>query len=192
MCNLTSAYNQPSCEVQAILRSIAKVRFETGKTPTVIRQFLVDQLRYNDNTTNPVCSAYNTREMCTHHTIQYADALYISTVISALGHAIVSAVPPERGEFISSDNGPSQDSQDAELLKLALSEVDRYRSMDRLIPTFHNVVTVAVIEVSAVQTHFELPLTPYSSTCSSLLRALFHTTPACSSRSLGTYACAAS
>ncbi|EIW64059.1 uncharacterized protein TRAVEDRAFT_55102 [Trametes versicolor FP-101664 SS1] len=114
---------------KAILRSIAKVRFETGKTPTVIRRFLVDQLRYNDNTTNP-----------------YADALYISTVISALGYAIVSAVPPERGEFVSSENGPVPDLQDAELLKLALSEVDRYRSMDRLIPTFHNVVTVAVIE----------------------------------------------
>lgn len=74
--------------------------------------------------------------------------MYISTVISALGYAIVSAVPPERGEFISSENGPAQDAQDAELLKLTLSEVDRYRNMDGLIPTFHNVVTV--IEVSAV------------------------------------------
>ncbi|KAH9858258.1 hypothetical protein C2E23DRAFT_892071 [Lenzites betulinus] len=114
---------------KSILRSIARVRFETGKTPTVIRQFLVDQLRYNDNTTNP-----------------YADALYICSVISALGYATVSAVPPERGEFISSETGPLPDPQDAELLKLAVSEVDRYRSMDRLIPTFHNVVTIAVIE----------------------------------------------
>ncbi|KAI0830772.1 hypothetical protein BC628DRAFT_1355553 [Trametes gibbosa] len=112
-----------------ILRSIARVRFETGKTPPVIRQFLVDQLRYNDNTTNP-----------------YADALYICSIISALGYATLSAVPPERGEFISSETGPLPDPQDAELLKLAVSEVDRYRSMDRLIPTFHNVVTVAVIE----------------------------------------------
>ncbi|KAI0375461.1 hypothetical protein BV20DRAFT_960622 [Pilatotrama ljubarskyi] len=114
---------------KSILRAIARVRFENGKTPPVIRQFLVDQLRYNDNTTNP-----------------YADALYICTVISALGSATVSAIPPERGEFIASESGPLQDPQDAELLKKALSEVDRYRSMDRLIPTFHNVVTVAVIE----------------------------------------------
>ena len=40
--------------VQNILSAISRVRFENGKTPPVIRQFLVDQLRYNDNTTNPV------------------------------------------------------------------------------------------------------------------------------------------
>ncbi|KAI0639863.1 hypothetical protein C8Q77DRAFT_1083269 [Trametes polyzona] len=120
---------------KSILRSIARVRFENGKTPTVIRQFLVDQLKYNDNTTNP-----------------YADALYICTIISALAYASVSAVPPERGEFISTESGPVQDPQDAELLKQAISEVDRYRSMDRLIPTFHNVVTVAVIEFHMLHT----------------------------------------
>ena len=43
-----------------------------------------------------------------------------------------------------------QDAQDADLLKQALAEVDRYRSMDRLIPTYHNVVTVAVIEVGVM------------------------------------------
>ncbi|PIL31521.1 hypothetical protein GSI_06223 [Ganoderma sinense ZZ0214-1] len=112
-----------------ILSAISRVRFENGKTPPVIRQFLVDQLRYNDNTTNP-----------------YADAFYICNVISALGCATVSSHAPERGEFISNDSSPTQDPQDLELLKLALSEVDRYRSMDRLIPTYHNVVTVAVIE----------------------------------------------
>ncbi|KAI0652328.1 hypothetical protein C8Q79DRAFT_937038 [Trametes meyenii] len=114
---------------KSILRAIASVRFDNGKTPPVIRQFLVDQLRYNDNTTNP-----------------YADALYICTIISALGSATVSKQPPERGEFISSETGPVQDPQDTELLKKAISEVNRYRSMDRLIPTFHNVVTIAVIE----------------------------------------------
>ncbi|TBU50053.1 hypothetical protein BD309DRAFT_996445 [Dichomitus squalens] len=114
---------------KSILSAISRVRFENGKSPPVIRQFLVDQLRYNDNTTNP-----------------YADAFYICNIISALGCATVSSHPPERGEFISNDAAPAQDPQDAALLQAALSEVDRYRSMDRLIPTYHNVVTVAVIE----------------------------------------------
>ena len=39
---------------QSVLTSISRVRFENGKTPPVIRQFLVDQLRFNDNTLNPV------------------------------------------------------------------------------------------------------------------------------------------
>ena len=40
--------------VQALVHAISQVRFENGKTPAVVRQFLVDQLRYNDNTANPV------------------------------------------------------------------------------------------------------------------------------------------
>ncbi|TFY68605.1 hypothetical protein EVJ58_g911 [Rhodofomes roseus] len=114
---------------KSLIRAISRVRFENGKTPPIIRQFLVDQLRYNDNTSNP-----------------YSDAFYICTVISALACATISTVPPERGEFTATDSQPVQDAQDAELLKQALAEVDRYRSMDRLIPTYHNVVTVAVIE----------------------------------------------
>lgn len=40
--------------IQALVHAISQVRFENGKTPAVVRQFLVDQLRYNDNTANPV------------------------------------------------------------------------------------------------------------------------------------------
>ena len=87
---------------------------------------------------------------------QYADAFYICTVISALGCSLVSTLLPERGEFTSNDVATTQDPQDMVVLKAAISEVDRYRSMDRLIPTFHNAVTVAVIEVFP---HHRLPQT---------------------------------
>lgn len=40
-----------------------------------------------------------------------------------------------------------QNAEDAGLLKSSLAEVDRYRSMDRLIPSPHNVVTIAALEV---------------------------------------------
>ncbi|KAH8094603.1 hypothetical protein BXZ70DRAFT_1009904 [Cristinia sonorae] len=114
---------------RSLLRAISRVRFSNGKTPPVVRQFLIDQLRYNDNTFNP-----------------YSDALYICSIISALGTATVSTVPPERGQFTDTENRPIMDEQDAELLKQALTEIDRYRSMDRLIPSPHNVVTIAAIE----------------------------------------------
>ncbi|PCH34126.1 hypothetical protein WOLCODRAFT_130217 [Wolfiporia cocos MD-104 SS10] len=114
---------------KCLLRAISRVRFENGKTPPVIRQFLIDQLRYNDNTANP-----------------HSDAFYICSIISALACALISAVPPERGEFIATDTQVKPDEEDASLLKQALEEVDRYRSMDRLIPTYHNAVTVAVVE----------------------------------------------
>ena len=40
-----------------------------------------------------------------------------------------------------------QMNEDDELLKAAMTEVERYRSMDRLIPSFQNAVTVAALEV---------------------------------------------
>ena len=44
----------PDGWVQALVNAISQVRLENGKTPPQIRQFFIDQLRYNDNTTNQV------------------------------------------------------------------------------------------------------------------------------------------
>jgi hypothetical protein len=38
--------------------------------------------------------------------------------------------------------------EDADLVKQTMAEVDRYRSMDRLIPSYHNIVTIAALDVS--------------------------------------------
>lgn len=39
---------------KSLLVAISRVRFGDGKTPVIVRRFLIDQLRYNDNTSNPV------------------------------------------------------------------------------------------------------------------------------------------
>ncbi|KAI0049299.1 hypothetical protein FA95DRAFT_1538598 [Auriscalpium vulgare] len=114
---------------RALIRAVASVRFENGKCPAVVRQFLIDQLKYNDNTANP-----------------YTDAFYICTLVSALACASVSTLPPERGELFPTETTNEQSSEEANLLKESLAEVDRYRSMDRLIPSPHNVVTIAALE----------------------------------------------
>ncbi|EIW87115.1 TATA-binding protein associated factor Taf2 [Coniophora puteana RWD-64-598 SS2] len=114
---------------KSLVDGIAQVRFENGKTPSVVRQFLVDQLRYNDNTANP-----------------YSDAFYICTLMAASACANVPTAPPERGELLKEEVRSEQTAEDASLLNQALEEVNRYRSMDRLIPSPHNVVTTAVLE----------------------------------------------
>ncbi|KAI0304611.1 hypothetical protein BC826DRAFT_1088837 [Russula brevipes] len=114
---------------RAIVKAISQVRFANGKCPTIVRQFLIDQLKYNDNTAN-----------------SYTDAFYICTIISALACASVSTVPPERGELFPMEVKSDQTFEEDNLLKQSLSEVDRYRSMDRLIPSPHNVVTIATLE----------------------------------------------
>ncbi|KZT27583.1 hypothetical protein NEOLEDRAFT_1130581 [Neolentinus lepideus HHB14362 ss-1] len=113
---------------KSILNAVARVRLDDGKTPAVIRKFLIDQLRYNDNTANP-----------------YHDAFYICNIIAALASATVSVLPPERGELLQTESKDYSD-EDIRLMKDAVAEVDRYRSMDRLIPSPHNVVTVAAVE----------------------------------------------
>ncbi|KAJ7292844.1 hypothetical protein C8J57DRAFT_1444279 [Mycena rebaudengoi] len=114
---------------KSLINAISRIRFLNGKSPSVVRRFLIDQLRYNDNTSNP-----------------YADGFYICTIISAAAYATVSTASPERGELLPTEVRTEYTEEDAELLKQTLLEVDRYRSMDRLIPSTHNNVTIAALE----------------------------------------------
>ncbi|KAJ7750340.1 hypothetical protein B0H16DRAFT_1550372 [Mycena metata] len=114
---------------KSLINAISRIRFENGKSPSVVRKFLIDQLRFNDNTSNA-----------------YADGYYICTIISASAYATVSTASPERGELLPSEVRTEYNEEDADLLKQSLAEVDRYRSMDRLIPSTHNNVTIAALE----------------------------------------------
>lgn len=70
-------------------------------------------------------------------------------MISAVACATVSIAPPERGELLREEVRSEHTTEDANLMKQAIDEVSRYRSMDRLIPSPKNVVTTAVLEVSS-------------------------------------------
>lgn len=58
--------------------------------------------------------------------------------------------PPERGELLPTETRSDYSPEDIELVKQTRVEVDRYRSMDRLIPSPHNIVTIAALEVSLI------------------------------------------
>ena len=79
--------------------------------------------------------------------MQYSDGFYISSIISAAACANISTAPPERGELLPSQTRTDYALEDMELVKQTRTEVDRYRSMDRLIPSPHNIVTIAALEV---------------------------------------------
>ena len=68
--------------------------------------------------------------------------------MSAAACANVSTAPPERGELLPSETRTEYTEEDMEIVKQTRMEVDRYRSMDRLIPSPHNLVTIAALEVS--------------------------------------------
>jgi transcription initiation factor TFIID subunit 2 len=76
-------FNMP-CE-QSLLKAISRVRFEDGKTPVVVRRFLIDQVRYNDNTANPVrfllaftIVAYGNRSTPMHSTSVRTSLLWLA------------------------------------------------------------------------------------------------------------------
>lgn len=83
----------------------------------------------------------------TYFSSQYSDGFYICSIISAAACAIVSTAPPERGELLPTESRIEHTPEDLELIKQTRTEVDRYRSMDRLIPSPHNIVTIAALEV---------------------------------------------
>ncbi|POY76846.1 hypothetical protein BMF94_0098 [Rhodotorula taiwanensis] len=110
---------------KTLLTAISMVRDEHGQTPPVVQQFLVDLLTYNDNLGN-----------------KYSDAFYIATIMNSLSHALVNVLP--RDAF--GDLAQINEVDENENLAPAVQEVDRYLSADRLVPSYHNVVTIAGIE----------------------------------------------
>jgi len=78
---------------------------------------------------------------------KFNDAYYICTIITASACANIPTAAPERAELLPTDDQSHQTDEDTQIIKQAREEVERYRNMDRLIPSPHNVVTIAALEV---------------------------------------------
>ncbi|KAG9008792.1 hypothetical protein FRB90_008736 [Tulasnella sp. 427] len=113
---------------KSIIVSLSQFR-EEHKVDHVVTRFLLDQLKFNDNTTNP-----------------YSDGLYISTLIAAVGTTLLPTIQVEQSQLMATTQAPLEKTQEAELLRNALIEIERYREMDRLVPSMHNVVSIAALE----------------------------------------------
>lgn len=90
--------------------------------------------------------------------------MYIATLISALAASLIPPDAPERNEMLLHLHAHSQhpnetemeetmrkeaeEEENAEVLRRAAAQVERYRARDRLVPSRHNVVSIAVVEVS--------------------------------------------
>jgi transcription initiation factor TFIID subunit 2 len=86
------------------------------------RNALIELLDQNDNTDNKVCLPYLRRIKMADY--QYSDCSYTATLISALGNMLGSAT----------DNR-------------AATAIEKAITLDRLLPSFGNVVTKAGLEV---------------------------------------------
>ncbi|KAJ3159722.1 hypothetical protein HDU86_001372 [Geranomyces michiganensis] len=136
---------------KAAISAISLVRLSEELAPVPCRRLLLDLLKYNDNTGNT-----------------FSDNYFVANLLTALGNAFLPAAgrtkkrvaPKPTGPLAAGDveefsfGGESEDESfgrsngdQSYLFAECLAEIHRYRVLDRLIPSYHNSVTIACLEV---------------------------------------------
>lgn len=119
---------------RALIAAIGRVRGMNGRTLPQVKRFLFNLLRYNDNSSN-----------------KFVDDFYVAGIVSALAGAFVPLDSSITGTYV-----PPQEDQDArddeELLFQSSLEVERYQELDRLVPSYHNLITLASLDFHAALT----------------------------------------
>ena len=108
---------------------LSHIKTDGGKCPIEIQRFLLHLLRYNDNTMNP-----------------FSDSFYIATLIQSLTESLIPSTVDPRCK------------PDTILLKDAIAEIERYRFLDLVEPSYHNQVTISILQASVKLQHSGLLL----------------------------------
>ncbi|TQS39383.1 hypothetical protein Golomagni_00100 [Golovinomyces magnicellulatus] len=133
---------------KAIIGSISQIRAKDGTCPKEARYFLLDILRFNDNTNN-----------------EYSDNFKIANLLSALANTLISSETEPDYLFGKSQENLEIETQDMDLQlgndvdpmvivdtepeefkNAVIQELDRYRRMDEWINSYHNIFTVTVLD----------------------------------------------
>lgn len=108
----------------AILRAMANIRDNAGRTPVKIKRFFLDKLKFNDNSTN-----------------EFSDNHYVATLMSCMAETLIQSNETAE-EMLSMD-----EREEAEhLQKEAIGEIERYRRIDEWISSHHNIYSVTALE----------------------------------------------
>lgn len=128
--------------VQCVIpQAIAKVRDNIGRAPFRVRTFLLEKLRFNDNSNNEVSICDS---MCRLILIgfKYSDCHYVATLMSALAEALSSKPAPSDDTF----EMDIEDGDDLRFHRTCLDEIDRYRRLDEWIPSYHNILSTTALD----------------------------------------------
>lgn len=113
----------------AIPRAMAKVRDSKGKSPASVKTFFLDKLKFNDNSNN-----------------EYSDCYYVSVLLSCLAESLIPQGRRETHDLFEDDAALEESMAEAEFLKKAVEEVDRYRRIDEWLPSYQNIHTVTAMD----------------------------------------------
>jgi transcription initiation factor TFIID subunit 2 len=112
----------------AIPKAMAKIRLPNGKCPAKARQFLLDQLRFNDNGNN---------EFSDHH--------YVSTLMLSLAESLIpTATAAGVMDLDFDDDEAAFELQN--FTQKAVAEIERYRRMDEWILSYQNIYTTTALK----------------------------------------------
>jgi transcription initiation factor TFIID subunit 2 len=112
--------------LKSIPKAVAQIRGPDGRCPKEAREFLLDQLRFNDNTGN-----------------EFSDNYKVAGLLSALAESLI----PEKtngNEMLFDDD--EENEEPGRFRDTVIEELDRYRRMDDWNPSYHNLYTVTVLD----------------------------------------------
>jgi transcription initiation factor TFIID subunit 2 len=116
-----------------IIEAIARVRDSHGHTPKEVRDFLLDKLKFNDNSVN-----------------DYSDAHYIARLMRALTEAALARPQYTERDVIGDFDLEDQVLELKQFDRQFLEEIDRYRRMDEWTSSYQNLYSRTALECQAM------------------------------------------
>ncbi|OAA40658.1 Armadillo-like helical [Metarhizium rileyi] len=110
---------------RAVIKAISEVRDHTYRCPLEARQFILDQLLFNNNEDNP-----------------YSDHFYIATLVEALA---TSLIPSKKDDWLSRQS-KVPDEEERLFLEKALEQMERVLRRDEWTNSYQNVWTIAGLD----------------------------------------------
>ncbi|KAA8893277.1 hypothetical protein FN846DRAFT_547784 [Sphaerosporella brunnea] len=119
----------------AIPRAMSRIRNLSGACPGTVQKWILDVLRYNDNSNN-----------------QWDDCYYVANLMRALADTLSpqSQEDPFGFDLMDEDDDDEEDGDEyseKKLHEMALAEIDRYQRMDQWQPTYRNIVSEVALGI---------------------------------------------
>ena len=125
---------------RAIPRAISRVRDNSGRATPRARSFLLDKLKFNDNSNN-----------------DFSDSHYLALLMRSLAETMATSPPSAMSD--NDDDFSSED--DPQFYKVCLEEIERYRRVDEWIPSYHNILSTTALDCKKILTKAGIiPLEP--------------------------------
>jgi transcription initiation factor TFIID subunit 2 len=124
----------PSYYLQCtIVEAISKVRDENGYAPKQTKDFLLDKLRFNDNSVN-----------------DFSDAHYVSKLMTALCTAVAARPRRENDNDGLTYDARQEQIETHNLEQDSLAEIDRYRRMDEWTDSYQNLYSRTALDCQSM------------------------------------------